>query len=152
MWDLYLNIGGCHLTNQTGSVRNLWSNSKEISHCCSSWCEVTEFARLQIDPHGAGKLLQLACPSYNPWIPLMHAGSSFVKWWITDQRLSLWWSLLNWFSIESTIIIFSLLISSEPCTPCYHCFFFEGDSLNSTWSSHLLGTLWDSGLSPSPAP
>lgn len=137
-------------TNQTGSVRDLWSNSKEISHCCPSWYEVTEFAWPQIDPRGAGKSHQLAFPSHNPGIPLIPASSSFAKWWITDQRLALWWSPLSWCPIESPIIFFADLLGTlHSLLPLL---FIGGGNLNRPRLSPLLGTLQNLVLSPSPAP
>lgn len=77
----------------------------------------------KIDPPGAGRLLQVPFPLYHPWIELILAGSSFAKWWITDQRLSLWQAYRNegpfsWLSVESPVVlIFSRLTASVPCCP-----------------------------------
>lgn len=136
-------------TNQAVSVRDLWSDSKEISHCCPSWYEVTELTWLQIDPPRAGKLLWLPFPLCNPWIQLILASSSFAKWWITDQRLSLWQGLQE-------LRPFQLTLSREFSTS-HHLGWPVAPSSrgwapqNSLNSGHLLHTLKNPVPGPSSA-
>lgn len=85
---------GVAWVNQADSVRDLWSNSKEISHCCPSWYEVTEFAWLQVDPHWAEKVASVCFCLTQHTDSLGPCQFFIAKWWITDQRLSLWRSPL----------------------------------------------------------